>query len=80
MDWKDELKTIIEKGCTDSDIIDFIDEHSDIDGEDIWDYVYEYNAPKQCKGCEFIQMSGIVPCIHCTRQAKDYYKARQKVN
>lgn len=43
------------------------------------DEVYEYNKPKQCRDCEFIQrLSGMKPCNHCTRQAelKDYYKPR----
>ena len=78
MDWKEELKRIIEKGCTDSDIEDFKDEHPEIKAKDIWDYVYEYDAPNECKGCRFIQMSGMMPCIRCSRRVvvKDYYENR----
>ena len=77
MSWKDELNKIMEYGCTDSDIEDFIDEHPEAD-ENIWDYVYEYYAPDGCKGCKYIQMSGWMPCIRCSRRfhAKDYYESR----
>lgn len=78
MDWKETLKKILENGCTDSDIEDFVFEHPEINEKDIWNYVSEYHAPKACKGCEFIQMSGMMPCINCKRQTqlKDYYKAQ----
>lgn len=77
MDWKDELNKILENGCTDSDVLDFIDEHPEVN-ENIWDYIYEYNAPEGCKGCKHIQMSGWMPCIRCTRRVylKDYYESR----
>ncbi len=72
------LKQMIENGCSDSDIEDFTNEHPEIREKDIWDYVYEYNAPDGCKGCKFIQMSGMMPCIGCKRKVvlKDYYEAR----
>ena len=78
VDWRDELKKIIENGCSDSDIEDFVEEHSDINGRDIWDYVYEYSAPDECKGCKYIQLSGMMPCIICSRRfyTKDYYESR----
>lgn len=77
MDWKDELNKILDNGCTDSDIEDFIDEHPEVD-ENIWDYVYEYCAPDVCKGCKHIQMSGMMPCMMCSRRVKvtDYYERR----
>lgn len=77
-DWKTEIKTIVENGCTDSDIEDYIEQHSELDGKEVWDYVYELDAPDTCKGCEFIQMSGMYPCNVCIRrnQLKDYYKSR----
>ena len=46
--------------------------------KEIWDYVYEHNAPEQCKGCRFIQKSDTMPCIRCSRRikVKDYYEIR----
>ncbi len=78
MSWKEELQKIIENGCTDSDIEDFVDEHLEINENDIWNYVYEYHAPDACKGCKFIQMSRMIPCIRCKRKVnlKDYYETR----
>ncbi len=78
MNWKEELKKIIENGCSDSDIEDFADEHPEINGKDIWDYVYEYHEPNACKGCKHIQMLGMMPCIRCKRkvQLEDYYETR----
>lgn len=80
MDWKETLKKIIENGCTDSNIEDFVDEHPDVDAKEIWDYAYEYNAPEECKGCRFIQLSGMMPCTNCSRRnkLKDYYMPREK--
>lgn len=78
MNWKKELDLIIKKGCTDSDIEDFIMEHSNINAKEIWDYVFEFDAPEGCKGCEYIQYSGMFPCNQCSRRVeiKDYYKKR----
>lgn len=78
MDWKEELDKMLENGCTDSDIEDFEDAHPNVNGRDIWDYVFEYNAPKACKGCKHIQMSGLMPCMRCSRciTLKDYYESR----
>ena len=86
MDWKEELKKILENGCSDSnieDFINFINEHSDVDvdAREIWNYVYEYDAPEECKGCKFIQQSGMMPCTNCSRRnkVKDYYEPRENV-
>ena len=78
MDWKEELKKILENGCTDSDIEDFIFENKNINVKDIWNYVYEYNAPDVCKGCKYIQHTGMMPCNMCSRviKVKDYYEQR----
>lgn len=78
MDWKEELGKLLEKGCSDSDIEDFVDEHPDVDGKDIWDYVFEYNAPEGCRGCKYIQYSGMFPCNRCLRRVnvKDFYASR----
>ena len=77
MSWKDEVNKILDNGCTDSDIEDFIDEHPEVD-ENIWDYVYEYGAPDVCKGCKYIQYSGMFPCSGCSRRVKlvDFYESR----
>lgn len=76
--WQEEIKNIVNKGCTDSDIENYIEKHSNINGKDIWDYLYELNAPKECKGCAHIQMSGMFPCNVCTRRIKlkDYYETK----
>ncbi len=78
MSWKEELKKIIENGCTDSNIEDFVAEHPKINKKDIWNYVCEYHVPDAYKGCRFIQMSGMMPCINCKRQTilKDYYETQ----
>ena len=76
--WKEEIKNIIDNGCTDSDIEDYVFEHPEINGTDIWNYVCEYIAPKECRGCKYIQYSGMYPCNACTRQVKlqDFYAER----
>ena len=78
MAWKEELDELLKNGCSDSDIEDFIDEHPKVSGKNIWDYVYEYNAPAECKGCTYIQYSGMMPCSNCSRRVKpkDYYEPR----
>lgn len=80
MDWKNDIKTLCEKGCTDSDIEDYLESHSvkDCKTRDVWDYVSELNAPTVCKCCKHIQMHGMHPCINCSRVPRqDYYEARQ---
>lgn len=68
MNWKLKLKNILEAGCTDSDIEDFVESHPEINGRKIWDYVYEYNAPSQCKECKYVQCIGFgLPCTKCSR-------------
>lgn len=78
MNWKEDLKKILKNGCTDSDIEDFVIEHPNADEKEIWDYVFEYSAPEECKGCKHIQMSGFMPCNMCQRRVKvkDYYESR----
>ena len=73
--WQEELKKLMESGCSDSDVEDFVDEHPEVNGKEIWDYVYEYDAPDACKGCGYIQCSGMFPCNRCSRkvEVKDYY-------
>lgn len=78
MDWKKELNKILKNGCTDSNIEDFIEKHPEIN-ENVWDYVFEYNAPVCCKGCKYIQYSGMHPCQNCSRRntLKDYYVSKE---
>ena len=78
MDWKEEIKNIVTKGCSDSDIEDYIDEHPSLNGREIWDYIAELGAPEGCKGCKYVQLIGMGHCLSCTRQAnlKDYFEAR----
>lgn len=78
MEWQDELRKLIVNGCSDSDIEDFVEEHPDVNGRDIWDFVYEYGAPNECKGCKYIQFLGMTPCIGCSRRVKvkDFYESR----
>ena len=77
MDWKKELNKLLEKDHTDSDIEDFIDEHPEI-RKLVWDYVYDYIAPMQFKGCKYVQYTGIYPCTNCSRGVilTDYYQRR----
>lgn len=78
MTWQDEIELIIKKGCTDSDIEDYLSQHSELNGKEVWDYVYELDAPDVCKGCKNIQMSGMFPCTMCSRRVKlkDFYESR----
>ena len=79
MNWQVELITICKNGGTDSDIEDYIYEHPDINARDIWNFVYEYYAPNECKGCLHIQMSGLFPCNSCSRRVhvRDFYECKE---
>ena len=76
--WQEELYSILERGCSDSDIKDFIYENPNINAKKVWDFVYEHDAPDCCKGCKYIQFSGMFPCNSCSRRVltKDYYELR----
>lgn len=78
MDWEEELIQIINDGCTDSDIEDFVEEHPDIKASEVFDFVAELSAPEQCKGCKRISMIGMGICLSCTRQPglEDWYESR----
>lgn len=80
--WKTELTELLKHCCSDSDIEDFENEHPAVDGKDIWNYVYEYDAPVKCKGCDHVQQKDTFPCIKCSRinELKDYYKERKSEN
>lgn len=80
MNWKEELEKMLKDGCTDSDIADFMYDHPDVRGRDIWIFAYEYHAPAKCKGCKHISRSGgCYPCATCSRriEVKDYYEPRE---
>ena len=77
MNWKDKLDELLKSGCTDSDIENFLDDNPNIDEGEVWDYVYEYDAPEVCKGCKYIQFRGMYPCNICSRvHTKDFYMPR----
>ena len=78
MKWKEELNQLLEKGCTDSDIEDFVTTHKRVSGRVIWDYVFESIAPAQCRGCKYIQYLGMHPCTSCSSRVKlkDFYEKR----
>lgn len=40
--WKEELTTLLENGCTDSDIEDFVQKHKGTDGR--WKSSYFWNS------------------------------------
>lgn len=78
--WQQELRQIIEKGCTDSVIEDFEDAHPEINGEDIWQFVHELDVPEACKGCVSVGWyPNFSPCNKCVRCApvKDCYEPRE---
>lgn len=76
--WKEELSGLLKSGCTDSDNRQFIQKHPDISGKKIWNYVSDYYAPEQCKGCIHVQLIGMYPCSCCSVNgtSKNYYEKR----
>jgi hypothetical protein len=46
-----QLRDLDTKGCTDSDIRDFCDEHN-ISYRTAFDFLSEINVPDCCKGCK----------------------------
>ena len=79
MDWKEEISKIVMSGCTDSDIEDYLEDHPDISGKEVWDFVCVLRAPAECKGCKHIQMAGMYPCNACHRgeKTKDFYEPNE---
>lgn len=49
-----------------------------ISGKKIWNYVSDYYAPEQCKGCKHVQLIGMYPCSCCSVNgtSKNYYEKR----
>ena len=43
--WQKEVRSLLNKGCSDSDLVDFVESHKSVHGKDIWDFVYEESAP-----------------------------------
>ena len=72
------LKDLAQKGCTDSDIEDFCGENN-APFKDVYRFLGELSAPKECKGCKHIYFfSGAYPCNGCSRAPhKDMYEAEE---
>lgn len=65
-EWKKEIDALLSSGTiTDSDIEEYISKHPEIKGRDVWYYISELTAPEKCKGCLYIQKSGMYPCNVC---------------
>lgn len=77
--WQEELYLLLERGCSDSDIEDFVTENPSVNAKKVWDFAYEYDAPERCKGCKHIQMASFEPCNRCSRRVlvEDYYESRK---
>lgn len=74
---KAQLRDLDTKGCTDSDVRDFCDEHN-ISYRTADDFLSEINAPDCCKGCKHVGLfPSLSPCVDCSRPKRDYYVARR---
>lgn len=70
---KEKLKTLIENGCTDSDLEDFAEDNNVDEGE-VFRYAAELTVPVCCKGCKHVQFyDSMYPCTECSRGKKDMY-------
>lgn len=80
--WEAELIMIHDKGCTDSDIEDFVNSHPDVPAQDIWEFWDAIDAPLLCKGCKHVAFvnTGMYPCNRCTRSQVliDFYERKTK--
>lgn len=76
MNWKRELLDMLDSGCTDSDIEEFVDAHPDVPEKEIWYVVAEDSRPIACRGCMYVHNYGESPCNRCSRQiiVSDNYK------
>lgn len=73
---KNHLLTLHEVGCTDSDIIDFCNEHN-ANINEAFQIIAEYTVPIECMGCKHIQLfSSMYPCNACSRSKKDYFEPK----
>ena len=72
---KKEIKNLLNKGCTDSDIEEFCEENK-APLKQTFRYIAELTAPKQCKGCKHIELvPSMPPCTSCCRiHQKDYFE------
>lgn len=75
--WKESIDNLLKRNATNLEIDEFIVDNQ-LNKTDIWDYVYECHAPAACKGCNYIQFEGCMPCIRCSRRiiTNDYYCAK----
>lgn len=76
----EQLISMRENGCTDSDVRDFCDLHQ-LSLEAVEHYIANYFAPDQCKGCAYVvYRPSMPPCNGCRRlYTKDFYKAAKGV-
>ena len=72
---QDKIKELIDKGCTDSDIIDLCEENN-ISRKAAFHYIAELTAPQQCRGCKNIALRpSMPPSTSCRRNyTKDHYE------
>lgn len=69
-----ELREMAEKGCTDSEVEDFCEKHL-ISKRTVFHQLAVWYAPKQCNGCEHVDMYACMPpCSSCARShTQDHY-------
>ncbi len=72
---KQELWKLVEKGCTDSKVVDFCEENY-VSKRTVFHQLAVWSAPEQCKGCEDVDMyPNMPPCTSCARShTKDHYR------
>lgn len=72
---KEKLISLIEKGCTDSDVEDFCDENN-VSRREAFHFIAELTVPECCKGCKYIDLyPSMPPCPSCSRAKKDFYES-----
>lgn len=74
---KRQLQEFLERGCSDDDLCDYIEEHG-LNARDVWLFEAELYAPEYCKGCKHILcIYGERPCTRCSRGRTDMYEKRE---
>ena len=70
----EELKILFERGCTDSDLIEFCEDNN-LSVREVYHTVASWIVPECCNGCKYIEFySGMYPCNNCSRPKKDMYE------
>ena len=73
---KEALRELEEKGCTDSEVIDFCKKHK-ISQKEAFTQISEWETPECCHGCKHIGLfDSMHPCTECSRPKKDFYEKR----